>query len=39
MANGYPDLGPVTPRSALTGTPEHVAEAFRGYAELGERVL
>ena len=32
---GYPDLGPVTPRSALTGTPEHIADAFRGYAALG----
>jgi alkanesulfonate monooxygenase SsuD/methylene tetrahydromethanopterin reductase-like flavin-dependent oxidoreductase (luciferase family) len=32
---GYPDLGAVTPRSKLTGTPEQVAEAFRGYAELG----
>jgi probable F420-dependent oxidoreductase len=32
---GYPDLGPVTSRSTLTGTPEHVAEALRGYADLG----
>jgi alkanesulfonate monooxygenase SsuD/methylene tetrahydromethanopterin reductase-like flavin-dependent oxidoreductase (luciferase family) len=32
---GYPDLGAVTPRSLLTGSPEDVAEAFRGYAELG----
>ncbi len=32
---GYPDLGPVTVRSGLTGTPEHVAEALRGYADLG----
>ena len=32
---GYADLGAVTPRSKLTGTAEYVAEAFRGYAELG----
>jgi len=32
---GYPDLGAVTPRSGLTGSVEHVADAFRGYAELG----
>ena len=32
---GYPDLGPATPRSSLTGTVEHVAKAFRGYAQLG----
>src|SRR3981081_285227 len=32
---GYPDLGAVTPRSKLTGTPEQVAEAFRGSAALG----
>jgi|SRR5579859_1381185 len=32
---GYPDLGPVTARAGLTGTPERVAEAFRGYAALG----
>ncbi|MCA1647219.1 MAG: LLM class flavin-dependent oxidoreductase [Chloroflexi bacterium] len=32
---GYADLGPVTARAGLTGTPEHVAEALRGYAELG----
>jgi probable F420-dependent oxidoreductase len=32
---GYPDLGPVTARAGLTGTPEQVAEALRGYADLG----
>ena len=32
---GYSDLGAVTPRSGLSGSVEHVAEAFRGYADLG----
>jgi probable F420-dependent oxidoreductase len=31
----YPDLGVATPRSRLSGSAEQVAEAFRGYAELG----
>ena len=32
---GYSDLGAVTPRSGLSGSVEHVADAFRGYADLG----
>jgi probable F420-dependent oxidoreductase len=32
---GYPDLGPAGVPEPLTGSPEHIVEALRGYAEMG----
>jgi probable F420-dependent oxidoreductase len=31
----YPDLGPSSNANSLSGTPEHIAETLRGFADLG----